>query len=50
MKNVISDEHMDTLRNACDYLIDVIHHEMDRFDPDQIHIIQRNKRSILFRF
>ncbi|MDA0350010.1 MAG: phytanoyl-CoA dioxygenase family protein [Verrucomicrobia bacterium] len=44
LENVIPDEHLEILRNACDYLIDAMHKEMDRLGTDHIHISHRGKR------
>jgi ectoine hydroxylase-related dioxygenase (phytanoyl-CoA dioxygenase family) len=44
LESAVSDEHLEVLRNACDYLIDVMHQEMDRLDTDHIHISHRGKR------
>lgn len=44
LEKAISDEHLEILRNACDYLIDEMHQEMDRQETDHIHISIRNKR------
>ena len=44
LESVISNEHLGILRDSCDYLIDVMHAEMDRLGTDHIHISHRNKR------
>lgn len=44
LENVIPDEHLQILRDSCNYLIDVMHAEMDRLGTDHIHISHRNKR------
>jgi len=44
LDSVISDAHLDILRNSCDRLIDLMHDEMDRLNTDHIHISHRNKR------
>lgn len=44
LENVIPADHLQILRDSCDYLIDVMHAEMDRLGTDHIHISHRNKR------
>ena len=44
LKKVVSDEHMEILKGACDFLIDAMHQEMDRLGTDHIHISHRGKR------
>lgn len=44
LENAISAEHLQILRDSCDFLIDVMHQEMDRLGTDHIHISHRNKR------
>lgn len=44
LERVIPDEHLAILRDSCDYLIDVMHAEMDRLGTDHIHISHRGKR------
>ena len=44
LENVIPDEHLQILRDACDHLIDLMHQEMDRLGTDHIHISHRGKR------
>ena len=44
LESVISDDHQKILRNACNYLIDAMHAEMDRLGTDHIHISHRGKR------
>ncbi len=44
VKNAISDEHLQVLRDSCDHLIDLMHQEMDRLGTDHIHISHRGKR------
>ncbi len=44
LERVISDEQLRILRDACEYLIDVMHAEMDRQGTDHIHISHRGKR------
>ncbi len=44
LENVIPPEHLQILRDSCDYLIDVMHAEMDRLGTDHIHISHRGKR------
>jgi ectoine hydroxylase-related dioxygenase (phytanoyl-CoA dioxygenase family) len=43
-EEVIPADHLQVLRDSCDYLIDVMHREMDRLGTDHIHISHRNKR------
>ena len=44
LEDVIPPEHLQILRDSCDYLIDVMHAEMDRLGTDHIHISHRGKR------
>lgn len=44
LESVISDDHLEVLRNSCDHLIDLMHQEMDRQGTDHIHISHRGKR------
>ncbi|QGJ70098.1 Phytanoyl-CoA dioxygenase PhyH [Planctomycetales bacterium 10988] len=44
VEKAISDEHLQILRESCDYLIDVMHQEMDRQGTDHLHISHRGKR------
>ena len=44
VERAISDEHLQILRESCDYLIDSMHQEMDRLGTDHIHISHRGKR------
>lgn len=44
LENVIPADHLQILRDSCDYLIDTMHAEMDRLGTDHIHISHRNKR------
>ena len=44
LESVISDEHLQILRDSCDHLIDLMHQEMDRQGTDHIHISHRGKR------
>lgn len=44
LENVIPDDHLQILRQSCDYLIDAMHAEMDRLGTDHIHISHRGKR------
>lgn len=44
LENVIPTDHLQILRDSCDYLIDVMHAEMDRLGTDHIHISHRGKR------
>ena len=44
LERVIPDEHLQIIRDACDYLIDLMHQEMDRLGTDHIHISHRGKR------
>ena len=43
-ERVISSEHLEIMRNACDHLIDVMHRQMDELGVDHIHISHRGKR------
>ena len=43
-ESVISSEHLQIMRDACDYLIDVMHQQMDELGVDHIHISHRGKR------
>ena len=45
LESVISDEHLQILRDSCDHLIDLMHQEMDRQGTDHIHISHRGKRA-----
>ena len=44
LERAISDDHLQILRNACEYLIEAMHQEMDRLGTDHIHISHRGKR------
>ena len=44
LERVIPDDHLQILRDACDYLIDLMHQEMDRLGTDHIHISHRGQR------
>ncbi|MEZ6134458.1 MAG: phytanoyl-CoA dioxygenase family protein [Pirellulaceae bacterium] len=44
LERVISDEHLQILRDSCDILIEAMHREMDRLGTDHIHISHRGKR------
>ena len=44
VENALSEEQLNIVRNACDYLIDDMHREMDRLGTDHIHISHRGKR------
>jgi ectoine hydroxylase-related dioxygenase (phytanoyl-CoA dioxygenase family) len=44
LEKALSEEHLEIVRNACDYLIDAMHEEMDRLATDHIHISHRGKR------
>lgn len=44
LEKAIPDDHLEIIRGACSYLIDVMHAEMDRLGTDHIHISHRNKR------
>ena len=44
LERAISDEQLQILRDACDYLIESMHREMDRLGTDHIHISHRGKR------
>ena len=44
LEKAIPEEHLEILRDACDYLIDAMHREMDRLGTDHIHISHRGKR------
>ena len=44
LESVIPDDHLQIIRDACDYLIDLMHQEMDRLGTDHIHISHRGKR------
>ncbi len=44
LPRAIPDEHLQILRDACDYLIESMHQEMDRLGTDHIHISHRGKR------
>lgn len=44
LENVLSADHLQILRDACDHLIDAMHAEMDRLGTDHIHISHRGKR------
>ncbi|MCP4194173.1 MAG: phytanoyl-CoA dioxygenase family protein [Planctomycetaceae bacterium] len=44
LERVVPEEHLQILRGACDYLIDLMHQEMDRLGTDHIHISHRGKR------
>ncbi|QDU63027.1 Phytanoyl-CoA dioxygenase (PhyH) [Planctomycetes bacterium Pan216] len=44
LESVISEEMLTILREACDYLIDAMHEEMDRLGTDHLHISHRGKR------
>ena len=43
-EKLISDEHLQILRDACDHLIEAMHREMDARGVDHIHISHRGKR------
>lgn len=43
-EKVISDEHLQILRDACDHLIEAMHREMDARGVDHIHISHCGKR------
>ena len=44
IERIIPREHLQVLRDSCDYLIDLMHQEMDRQGVDHIHISHRGKR------
>lgn len=44
LEKVLSAEQLEIVRNACDYLIEAMHQEMDRQGTDHIHISHRGKR------
>lgn len=44
LENVIPPEHLQILRDSCDYLIELMHQEMDRLGTDHLHISHRGKR------
>jgi len=44
LERAVPDEHLSILRDSCDYLIDLMHQEMDRQGTDHIHISHRGKR------
>lgn len=44
LERVLSDEHLQILRDACEHLIGLMHEEMDRLGVDHIHISHRGKR------
>ncbi len=44
LERAISPAHLQILRDACDYLIELMHEEMDRLGTDHIHISHRGKR------
>jgi len=44
LERIIPDEHLKILRDSCEYLIDLMHQEMDRQGTDHIHISHRGKR------
>ena len=44
LEQAIPEPHLQILRDSCDYLIDVMHAEMDRQGTDHIHISHRGKR------
>lgn len=44
LEGVIPEDHLQILRDSCDYLIDLMHQEMDRLETDHIHISHRGKR------
>lgn len=44
LERAIPEDHLKILRNSCDYLIDLMHQEMDRLGTDHIHISHRGKR------
>ena len=44
LPEVIPEEHLQILRSSCDYLIDLMHAEMDRQGTDHLHISHRGKR------
>lgn len=44
LERAVPDEQLQILRDACDYLIESMHQEMDRLGTDHIHISHRGKR------
>ena len=44
LERAIPKNHLQIVRDACDYLIDLMHREMDRQGTDHIHISHRGKR------
>ena len=44
LEQAIPGEQLQIIRDACDYLIDLMHQEMDRLGTDHIHISHRGKR------
>ncbi len=44
LKRAIPEEHLQILRDSCDFLIEAMHAEMDRQGTDHIHISHRGKR------
>lgn len=44
LERAISPEHLQIVADACEYLIEAMHQEMDRLGTDQIHISHRGKR------
>jgi hypothetical protein len=37
LESAISEDHLQNLRDSCDYLIDLMHQEMDRRETDHFH-------------
>ena len=44
VENAVSEEHLQILRDSCDFLIEAMHEEMDRLGTDHIHISHRGRR------
>lgn len=44
LERVIPQDHLQIVADACEYLIDVMHQEMDRLGTDHIHISHRGSR------
>ena len=44
LERAVPEKQLKILREACDYLIEAMHAEMDRLGTDHIHISHRHKR------
>jgi len=44
LKSAISGNHLQIMQDACDYLVNAMHGEMDRLGVDHLHISHRGKR------